>query len=189
LGTLKNIKSFRGVKGSQPFRWQGEALEIGANECGPTVTGAMRGQPLTDEDLNALASFVENMPLLPNPYRGPRGELSAAAKRGEQIFKGKAECVKCHPLPATTNNKRADVGTGTGRPDPLKMPNGQTIYPMQFDVPHLRGAWDSAPYLHDGRAKTLLEVFTKFNPENKHGKTKGLTKQELDDLVAFVQSL
>lgn len=189
LGTLKNIKSFRGVKGSQPFRWQGEALEIGANECGPTVTGAMRGQPLTDEDLNALASFVENMPLLPNPYRGPRGELSAAARRGEQIFKGKAECVKCHPLPATTNNKRADVGTGTGRPDPLKMPNGQTIYPMQFDVPHLRGAWDSAPYLHDGRAKTLLEVFTKFNPENKHGKTKGLTKQELDDLVAFVQSL
>jgi YVTN family beta-propeller protein len=189
LGNPKNIKSFRGVKGSQPFRWQGEALEIGANECAPTVTGGMRGQPLTDEDLNALALFVETMPLLPNPHRGPRGELSAAAKRGEKIFTGKAECVKCHPLPATTNNKRADIGTGTGRPDPLKMPNGQTIYPMQFDVPHLRGAWDSAPYLHDGRAKTLYEVFTQFNPDDKHGKTKGLTKQELDDLVAFVQSL
>lgn len=189
LGTLKNIKSFRGVKGSQPFRWQGEALEIGANECGPTVTGAMRGQPLSEDDLKALELFVETMPLMPNPYRGAKGELSAAAKRGEKIFKGKAECNKCHPLPATTNNRRADVGTGTGRPDPIKMPNGQTIYPMQFDVPHLRGAWDSAPYLHDGRAKTLHEVFTKFNPDDKHGKTKGLTKQELDDLIAFVQSL
>lgn len=189
LGNPKNIKTFRGVKGSQPFRWQGEALEVGANECGPTVTGGMRGQALTDEDLNALASFTENMPLMPNPNRGPKGELSVAAKRGEKIFTGKAECVKCHPLPATTNNKRADVGTGVGRPDPLKMPNGQTIYPMQFDVPHLRGAWDSAPYLHDGRAKTLHEVFTVHNPDNKHGKTKGLTKQELDDLIAFVQSL
>ncbi|MEZ6080913.1 MAG: beta-propeller fold lactonase family protein [Pirellulaceae bacterium] len=46
LGNPKNIRSFLGVKGTEPFRWQGEAPTIGAHECGPTVSGAMRGPEL-----------------------------------------------------------------------------------------------------------------------------------------------
>ena len=189
LGNPKNIKSFRGVKGTGPFRWQGEALTIGTEECGPTVSGAMRGQPLTDSDLAMLEAFVTAIPLLPNPHLGPEGEVSEAAQRGRTIFEGKANCKKCHTGDALTNGRRRFVGTGRGRPDKLKLATGKSVFPTQFDVPRLLGAWDSGPYLHDGRAKTLHEVFTKHNPEDKHGKTTKLNKQELDDLVEYLKSL
>lgn len=188
LGSLKNIKSFRGVAGTGPFRWQGEALTIGDDECGPTVTGAMRGETLSDRDLRALEAYVTNVPLLPNPYRDADGKLSAAAERGRAIFEGQASCDRCHSGPALTVAKRRFVDTGEGRYDPLELGNGTTVYPTQFDVPHLLGAWDSDPFLHDGRAKTLHEIFTKHNPDDKHGKTSGLTGQELNDLIEYVKS-
>jgi len=43
--------------------------------------------------------------------------------------------------------------------------------------------------LHDGRAKTLKEVFTEFNPEDKHGQTSHLSDEELQALVEFLKSL
>ena len=189
LGNVKNIRSFRGVAGTAPFRWQGEAAEVGANECGPTITLAMRGSPLSLEDLKALESFVLSVPLVPNPYRQPDGSLSEAARRGKALFEGKAGCIKCHSGPKFTNRKRRDVGTGAGRYSPLKLPSGRTLYPTQFDVPQLVGIWDSPPYLHDGRAKTLLEVLTKYNPDDKHGKTSALSDEQLRDLVAYLLSL
>jgi YVTN family beta-propeller protein len=189
LGNTKNIKSFLGVANTGPFRWQGEALTIGPDECGPTVTGAMRGQPLSTEELAALEAFTTQLPLQPNPYRGPNGTLSEAAKRGQAIFDGKAECNKCHSGPAFSNFKRRDVGTGVGRYDNVKLRDGQTVFPPQFDVPHLLGAWDSRPYLHDGRARTLHEIFTEHNPQDKHGKTTKLSRQELDDLVEYLKTL
>jgi hypothetical protein len=81
------------------------------------------------------------------------------------------------------------VGTGEGRYDQLELGNGTTIQPTQFDVPHLLGAWDSGPYLHDGRAQTLREIFTKHDPDGKHGKTSELSDQELNDLIEYVKSL
>jgi cytochrome c peroxidase len=56
----------------------------------------------------------------------------------------------------------------------------------RLDVPSLLHLWDTAPYLHDGRARTLHDVFTVHNPQDRHGKTSHLTAQQLDDLVAFL---
>ncbi|MCP4784013.1 MAG: beta-propeller fold lactonase family protein [Fuerstiella sp.] len=189
LGNPKNIRSFRGVKGTAPFRWQGEAPLIGADECGPTVSGAMRGSELDEADLAALTEFVTNMPLLPNPHRGSKGEISAAASRGRAIFGGDALCTECHTPGVFSNGERLSVGLGRGRPDKLKMPNGDTVDPTEFDVPHLLGVWDSAPYLHDGRAKTLLEIFQKHNPDDEHGTTSDLSEAQLNDLVEYLKTL
>ncbi len=41
----------------------------------------------------------------------------------------------------------------------------------KFDVPHLNNIYDSAPYLHNGMAPTLEEIWTRFNPYDKHGVT------------------
>ena len=57
------------------------------------------------------------------------------------------------------------------------------------DVPHLSGVYDSYPYLHDGRAKTLEEVFERFNPGKQHGKADALTPEELKDLLDYVRQL
>jgi len=57
---------------------------------------------------------------------------------------------------------------------------------IRADVPSLVNVWETAPYLHDGRAKTLEEVMTKFNPRDEHGRTKLLDAKEIDDLAHFL---
>jgi YVTN family beta-propeller protein len=59
----------------------------------------------------------------------------------------------------------------------------------RFDTPALRGVRRTAPYLHDGRAATLDEVFTKHNPQHRHGAAHRLSKAELADLLAYLKSL
>ena len=59
----------------------------------------------------------------------------------------------------------------------------------QFDTPTLLELWRSGPYLHDGSAPTLRDVLTTRNPENRHGRTAQLTPEQINDLVAFLESL
>ena len=59
----------------------------------------------------------------------------------------------------------------------------------KYDVPSLLEAYRTAPYLHDGRAATLKDVLTTHNQAGQHGKAKTLSPQEIDDLVAYLQSL
>lgn len=56
-------------------------------------------------------------------------------------------------------------------------------------VPSLVEVWRTAPYLHDGRAKTLREAVTVHNRGDIRGKTSSLNDRELEDLVNYVQSL
>jgi cytochrome c peroxidase len=59
---------------------------------------------------------------------------------------------------------------------------------MKFDTPTIIENWRTAPYLHDGRAATMREVLTTYNPEDKHGITSNLSDQDIDDLVEYVLS-
>ena len=77
--------------------------------------------------------------------------------------------------------KLHDVGTGADDPTEKMGP--------KYDTPTLLGVYRTAPYLHHGKAKTLRDVLTTCNKEDKHGKTSHLKKDELDDLVAFLKSL
>ena len=58
----------------------------------------------------------------------------------------------------------------------------------EFDTPTLVEVWRTAPYLFDGRAATMLEVLTKFNPKDTHGATSKLSKQQIADLAEYVLS-
>jgi cytochrome c peroxidase len=58
-----------------------------------------------------------------------------------------------------------------------------------YDTPTLLGLYKSAPYLHDGKAKTLLDVLTTHNRQDAHGKTSHLTPTDLTDLVEFLKAL
>lgn len=106
-----------------------------------------------------------------------RGALSDAARRGKTIFK-ESGCAECHPHPYFTNKELYDVGTLLG------LDAGKKLI-----VPSLIEAWRTAPYMHDGRAATLREVITTHNPDNKRGKTKDLSPQQINDLLEYIQSL
>ena len=71
-----------------------------------------------------------------------------------------------------------DVGTAT---------QYDTIH--AFDVPQLEGVVMKPPYLHNGEALELEEIWTKFNPDDKHGLTSDLNKAQLNDLIEFLKTL
>jgi cytochrome c peroxidase len=59
----------------------------------------------------------------------------------------------------------------------------------KFDVPHLNNIYDHAPYLHNGIAATLEEIWTVYNPDDTHGVTNDLTKDQLNDLIEYLKTL
>ena len=136
-----------------------------------------------------LALFIRNLPPRPNRFRTPHGELTAQQERGKAIFdrikdkRGNAipqndQCAFCHSGPKYTNQKSFDVGTG-------KTTDRSPI----FDTPQLINIAMTAPYLHDGSARSLEEIWTVFNPKDKHGVTNDLTKDELNDLIEYLRTL
>ncbi len=114
---------------------------------------------------------------------------SPAQERGKAIFeRTKAkngspiptenQCGYCHGGPKYTNQQQLDVGTGK--------PSDRS--PI-VDVPQLSNVAYSAPYLHDGSARSMEEIWTVFNPKDTHGVTNDLTKDELNDLIEYLKTL
>lgn len=136
------------------------------------------------EELDALAAYVTSLDRVnPSPHRDPDGSLTDAGFRGLEIFLASG-CADCHSGPDFTDSAkgvRHDVGTIT----PMSgMRLGGEL--DGIDTPTLRGLWETAPYLHDGSAATLLEVISTRNPDDRHGKTSHLSAAELADLEAYL---
>jgi cytochrome c peroxidase len=133
---------------------------------------------LPEAQIDSVNVFLKAQSPVQSPYRNPDGSLTQSAQRGKIVFDGKAECVKCHTPPYYGNKKKYVFGLGTdGERD------------REFVTPILIEAWRTAPYMYDGRAVTIQEVITTDNVNNKHGNTKDLTPQEVDDLAEYVNSL
>ncbi|MBN2476704.1 MAG: hypothetical protein JXB62_18985 [Pirellulales bacterium] len=141
-----------------------------------------------DRDLDALAAYIGSLRLR-TPHGAP-ADLVPTIQRGREIFfSEKTGCSHCHPPPSYTDsgkrNERGwfvlhNVGTRTSSGD---------AKPRRLDTPSLLDLARSEPYLHDGRAATLEEVFTRFNPDDKHGKTSHLSPADVRALVEFVRRL
>ncbi len=58
-----------------------------------------------------------------------------------------------------------------------------------FDVPHLNNIYDSAPYMHNGAAGTLQEIWTTFDVLTLHGSTSDLTRQQFNDLIEYLKAM
>jgi len=140
-----------------------------------------------DPDLDALAAYVGSFDSIPrSPMRNADGTMTDSALRGEGIFLNLA-CDSCHAGEDFTNsaeNVLYDVGT-------LTEFSGSRLGGelSGIDTPTLLGIWQTAPYLHDGSAATLLDVLTTSNVDGEHGDTLSLSDAELDDLVAYLEQL
>ena len=177
IGNPKNTKSLLLAFQTPPAMSMGvresaeEAVRAGLTHILFTV------QPPAVSD--ALDAYLKSLRPVPSPYL-VRGRLSAAARRGEKLFRSKeTACAQCHLGPLFTNLKSYDVGT-IGRFDKAS---------DKFDTPTLVELWRTAPYLHDGSAATLRDVLTTANKNNQHGKTSNLSADQLNDLIAYLLSL
>lgn len=131
-----------------------------------------------EDEYVAIDEYLKSLTPVPSPHLID-GRLGPAAQRGKKLFESDAVgCSKCHPAPLYTDLKMHNV-------------HSQAISDSadRFDTPTLVEVWRTAPYLHDGRYKTIKELIVK----GKHGKTRGnvdkLGQPEIDDLVEFVLSL
>ncbi len=59
----------------------------------------------------------------------------------------------------------------------------------EFDTPTLVELWRTSPYLYDGHANSMHEVFKVYNKNDMHGRTSKLSSRELNDLIEFIYSL
>ncbi len=182
-------RSLENLAGTEPFKWNGGNPDM-PTECGPrTEKFFFRSQSFTDQQLTDLVTFVYSLPYRPNRYRSQNGDLTPAQEHGKAIFERTTakngilipeanQCTYCHSGPKYTNQKQVNVGSGKS-----------TDRSPVIDVPQLPDIAYSAPYLHDGSARSLEEIWTVFNPNDTHGVTNDLTKDELNDLIEYLKTL
>jgi YVTN family beta-propeller protein len=138
-------------------------------------------------DLDALAAYITSLAKVSrSPFRNPDGSFTKDAIAGRKIFQS-AGCPACHNGPDFTDSATGvlhDVGT-------LLPTSANRLFQKLtgLDTPTLKGLWQSAPYLHDGRAATLAEVFTKYNLEDKMGVTSNLSPAEINQMVEYMLEL
>ena len=114
-----------------------------------------------------MAEFQALLDFPRAPKLGITGRLdsekaSAAERRGQDLFFGKAQCATCHAPPYYTDNSMHNLQAE--RFFKTRMINGRKA---SADGPiktfPLRGIRDSPPYLHDGRLLTLEDTVEFFN--------------------------
>lgn len=130
---------------------------------------------------------------------GDEKALNDSAKRGLELFRGKARCTRCHSGFNFTDEKFHNIGIGwdTNTVDLGRYMETKIVEDIgAFKTPTLREIARTAPYMHDGRFKTLEEVVNFYNQggiKNPHLDNTiiplELTDQEKQDVVALLKSL
>jgi cytochrome c peroxidase len=165
--------------------------------------GAAFGEgPITRRMIEAaLATYERSIVSEPAPFdrwvTGEEAAVDAAAKRGFDLFRGKAHCAECHSGWAFTDSSFHDIGTATGN-DIGRGRLFPTSVKLQyaFKTPTLRDVARRAPYMHNGSIATLSEVIELYDRGGIARPSRaeligplGLTGNEKADLVAFLQTL
>ncbi len=115
-------------------------------------------------------AYLKSLEAVPSPYLVD-GKLSETAKQGRMVFE-RLRCDECHSGPYFTDLKMHRIG------DDIEFDAG-------WDTPTLREVWRTGPYLFDGRAATLEEVFSVHG----HGIDGKVSKKDMAALVEYVKSL
>ncbi len=161
------------------------------------------GDATPETVVKALAAFMRSLNSDGSPWdrheRGEKGAVSAAAVAGQALFAGKAGCATCHAPPYYGNSTFFNVGLehGKDKPDPGRFNVTKNEADRgAFKTPSLRSVALSAPYFHDGSARTLREAVAYMAGGGKPDPAKSplmvdrrLSAAEIDQIVAFLESL
>jgi hypothetical protein len=207
---LRKTTTLFGMAHTHPIHWSADRDEVQDFEFtirSPLMrgTGLLPGQLMKkpgwdkveleektsgrSKDLDALAIYCNSFEFAAlAPYIVSPGKLRPEAERGKKLFfSAEVGCATCHSGPYYTDSNLKkpfnlhDVGTGEDDPS-------EKMGPL-YDTPTLLGVYRTAPYLHHGKAKTLRDVLTTCNGQDRHGKTSQLSPEQLDDLEMFLKSL
>jgi CxxC motif-containing protein (DUF1111 family) len=163
-----------------------------------------KGTDLSDAQCVLIGDFLRD---LPAPVQVVPKDPTARAhvENGSKHFAA-IGCADCHtpdlgPIQGFYSNlllhdMGSDLASSTGyygEPPAPPGSSGEKAPPVanEWRTPPLWGVADSAPYLHDGRAKSIEEAINlhKGEASDVTAKFAALPKQDQDDLVAFLQTL
>jgi cytochrome c peroxidase len=160
-----------------------------------------------------VATFARTIHAGDTPYDNlPAGAEDSDAAKGFKVFSEVSHCTLCHLPPIFSDTLFHNIGVGTDRRprDPGRgkvladaaavagspIPAEAKIRTSAFKTASLRGLLLTAPYFHDGRAKTLEEaaaLMLKGGIPNPHRDEKlkawPITPEQREQLLAFLRSL
>jgi hypothetical protein len=167
-GMRRTLPLQGGVLERAPFHWDGSLPDMNALFNEVMVKRMNLRVAVSDQQVAALGSFLEQLPELP-----PADGLDAAAvQRGAALFvRDDVGCAGCHGGPQLTDNLLRDVGTGG-----------------MFVTPSLLGVGLRSPIFHDGCAKSVSERFGPCGGA-AHGNASVLSAAQQADLIMFLRSL
>lgn len=187
--------------------WDHAVGEIRANPLYPPLFAAAFGDTVVTRERVTMAiaqferTFISNQSKIDRFMRGEIGELSPAEQRGRVVFfndpPGGGHCFHCHPQPLFTDLKFHDIGlVADGDPGRAAV-TGRPEDSGKYRTPTLRNVAFSAPYMHDGRFATLMEVIEHYDHSVIARPTTNplllvapnLTQQEKEDLLAFLLTM
>lgn len=125
---------------------------------------------ISPELLSCVNAYLISLRPLPSPFL-VNGKLSGKGLKGQKSFE-KLGCDNCHSGEYFTDLRRHRIGE-------------RVEFETGWDTPTLIEIWRTAPYLFDGRAATLKEVFSVY----RHGIDAKISEREMDELVEYINSL
>jgi cytochrome c peroxidase len=166
---------------------------------------AYPGEPINETTLSkAIATFERTVVSKHSPFdkwvKGNPKAMNAQQVNGFKLFVGKANCVACHSGANFTDNGFHNLGLasyGEKEPDMGRYAQ-KPVNAMKgaFKTPTVRESARTAPYFHDGSAKTLMDVVEHYDRGglvnanlSANMKPLGLTTEEKQALVAFLEAL
>jgi cytochrome c553 len=161
--------------GTAPFHWDGQFSTI-PDLVESTVVDLMAGDGLL-VDGSTVTAYIDEIvqPSLPPPPD------PAAVARGQIVFtSAAAACATCHSGPDFTDDGFHAVL------DPMSL-SADDVFPIA-NTPALHGVSLRPPYFHDGRSADLRDLLTRPDAA-MHGGASALSPAEIDDLIAYLQSL
>src|SRR6266404_608922 len=169
------------------------------------------GSAVTIENVQkSVAAFERTLTANNSPFdrfvKGEVGALTTEQRRGFNLFRsGRTRCFECHGLPTFANRDFKIIGVPDAdaqQPDfgRFEVTKGEGNK-FAFKVPTLRNVVLNAPYMHNGRFKTLEEVLDFYAAGGGPGAgfkepkvddkihAYSITSEEKQDLIAFLYSL
>jgi YVTN family beta-propeller protein len=212
-------RTLRGILDTGPFKWEGRNPTLQRQCGPRFAVFFTRVAPYAPADLDALVRYmcVLERPrnryrpadgLTPAQYRGKLVFERTCDNAGHRMRAGQ-QCLTCHNGPYKTAQVNISARTGMWFDERMDVPLRDAGLPddrdfgdlgififaetgmwsAPLDVPQLTNIYDSPPYLHNGAANTLEEIWTRFNYTESHGLTRDLTRQQLNDLMAYLRAL
>lgn len=174
---------------------------------------AFGGEPTYGRILNAVTAYLQTLRSRDVPFdrflQGEDQAISAEAKRGLELFRGKANCIQCHNGSMLSDGGFHNLGLAAnqeifrtperhitfrrffktlGVSEYANLREDVGLYALtkraedwgRFRTPTLREVSNTAPYMHDGSLTNLEEVVEFYNRGGGEDKEKDLFLRPLE---------